>query len=359
MTESLRPNTEGVQNDMRLFAVAFSRRGYELALKIKEKMTEHECSVFVKCSALGELSEKRKISECMAEWVSEADGIIFVSSCGIAVRLIAPYVNDKRTDCAVTVVDENGRFAISLLSGHIGGANELTEELAEKISAEPVITTATDGRGLFAVDVFAEKNDMFISDMKAAKKISAALLEGERIGVVSDYPVTGALPKGLIDKWEAVPKNGIVISDKNNTENLFENTLKFVPRTIYCGIGCRKNTGFADIENAVLSAFKEIDLNIKALKCVSSIDLKKNESGINELCGKYKIPFYTYTAEELKAVEGDFTESEFVQSITGVGSVCERSAVRCSDGELIMHKKVYNSVTVALADKKRGIDFEN
>lgn len=344
---------------MKLFVVAFSRRGHELALKIKEKMTEHECSVFVKCSALGELSEKRKISDCMAEWISAADGIIFVSSCGIAVRLIAPYVNDKRTDCAVTVVDENGRFAISLLSGHIGGANELAEELAEKISAKSVITTATDGRGLFAVDVFAEKNDMYISDMTAAKKISAALLEGESIGIASDYPITGALPNGLVDKWETVPKSGIIISDKRETENIFENTLKLVPRTIYCGIGCRKNTDFADIENAVLSAFEEMNLNIKALKCVSSIDLKKNESGINELCGKYKIPFYTYTAEKLRSVEGDFTESEFVQSITGVGSVCERSAVCCSGGKLIMHKKVYNSVTIALAYKKRGIDFEN
>ena len=125
----------------------------------------------------------------------DCDAIVFIGACGIAVRSIAPFVKSKKIDPAVVVVDEQGQFAISLLSGHIGGANELTEEIAEILRAQSVITTATDLNDKFAVDVFAKKNGCFISDMELAKEISAALLAGKEVGFASDFPWIGEIAR--------------------------------------------------------------------------------------------------------------------------------------------------------------------
>ena len=130
-----------------------------------------------------------KLSEWVFYAIQDADAFLFVGAAGIAVRAIAPYIVHKTTDPALVVVDEKGQFVIPLLSGHIGGANELAVQIAEDLGAQPVLTTATDVRGLFAVDVFATKNNLWISDMKEAKEISAALMRGECVGFYSDFPV--------------------------------------------------------------------------------------------------------------------------------------------------------------------------
>ena len=122
------------------------------------------------------------------------DALLFIGACGIAVRSIAPYLQGKDKDPAVVVLDERGIFAISLLSGHLGGANELTAVLANLTGAIPVITTATDINGRFAVDVFAKKQNLWISDLKAAKAVSAAVLDEEPVGFFSEFPVTGEIP---------------------------------------------------------------------------------------------------------------------------------------------------------------------
>ncbi len=141
--------------------------------------------------------------ESTKEWAGKqfesADGIIFIGATGIAVRSIAPYVASKKTDPAVLVTDECGKFVISLLSGHLGGANELALQAAEALHAVPIVTTATDLEGKFAVDVFAKKNNCHIFRMKEAKEVSAALLAGEKVGFYSEFPWEGELPDGLVN----------------------------------------------------------------------------------------------------------------------------------------------------------------
>ena len=132
------------------------------------------------------------------EKFSDSDALIFIGATGIAVRSIAPYVASKKSDPAVLVVDECGKFVISLLSGHLGGANELALKTAEILEAIPVVTTATDLHHRFAVDVFAKKNNCNIFNMKAAKEVSAALLAGKKVGFYSEFPVEGELPEGLV-----------------------------------------------------------------------------------------------------------------------------------------------------------------
>lgn len=151
----------------------------------------------VKCSSLGEISEKKSLAEITGEWFGKSDAILFVSSTGIAVRAVAPYLKHKSTDPAVIVVDGTGKFCISLLSGHAGGANELTNRIADFTGAVPVVTTATDLEGKFAVDDFARRNQMVVTDWKMAKRFSAGILEGKRVGIYSELPLEGELPEEL------------------------------------------------------------------------------------------------------------------------------------------------------------------
>jgi len=305
------------------------------------------------------------IDESIRMWTKsrfqEEDAIVFIGACGIAVRSIAPFLKDKKKDPAVVVIDEQGTFAISLLSGHIGGANQLTDEICKITGAAAVITTATDINHKFAVDLFAQKNGLYISDMDFAKEVSAALLAGEEVGFSSDFPWIGELPEGLkvIDGHEENrPEIGINIS-VSYREHPFVHTLYLIPRVVTLGIGCKKGTSKEEIQSAVRKVCDELLIPLVAMEQVASIELKKNETGIIEYCEERQLPFVTYSKEELEKAEGNFSKSEFVESVTGIDNVCERSAVRGScQGRLIQRKQVKDGVTAALAMKKWSVTFE-
>lgn len=180
---------------MRISIICFSLTGYMTAEDLQKDLQGkgYTAEIYKKSKYLDD-----SIAESTGIWAGRHfetdDAIIFVGACGIAVRSIAPYVASKKSDPAVLVIDECGKFVISLLSGHLGGANELTLEVAELLGAVPVVTTATDLHHRFAVDVFAKKNCCGIQNMKAAKEVSAALLAGEPVGFYSEFPWTGKLP---------------------------------------------------------------------------------------------------------------------------------------------------------------------
>lgn len=346
---------------MRLIFISFSRKGWELENNIADRVSQsREHTVVmrkVKCSAMGGVSEEKEISKVIGEWISYADGIVFIGSCGIAVRLIAPYVNSKTSDPAVVVIDESGRFCISLLSGHIGGANELTKYIADIIGAIPVITTATDIGEKFSVDTFAVKNDMVLPDMELAKKISADIVDGKKVGMYSEFEIEGTIPYEIqTDLSENTCDTGFAVTVRKSAHP-FKNTLMLCPRVIIVGIGCKRNTANEQIENAVIACLNDMDISIYAVEAVSSIDIKKNEKGLLNFCKKFNLELRTFSAGELSSVEGEFHESDFVMRVTGVGSVCERSAVFCSKGRLIMNKRVFDGVTVALALKDWSCRF--
>lgn len=188
---------------MKISVIGFSRRGCALSEKICRGLqaNAYEVRGYAKTKYAVPGDFAAPVEEAVVKWTKErfrdSDALVFVGACGIAVRSIAPYVESKKTDPAVIVVDEHGRFAISLLSGHLGGANELAEKIAALINAQPVVTTATDLNERFAVDVFAKKNGCRILDMTLAKEISAALLAGEPVGFYSEFPWNGKLPDGL------------------------------------------------------------------------------------------------------------------------------------------------------------------
>lgn len=290
---------------------------------------------------------------------AERRALVFVGAAGIAVRAIAPFIKDKLTDPPVVVVDEAGRFCIPLLSGHVGGANELASDIAGWIGATPVITTATDVNHIFAVDVFAARNGLAITDRAQAKDISAGLLEGRPVGFFNDFSGESGMdwpvPEGCAS-YACGHNIWITARDGGAPEDCGKlggtdgrrTFLRLVPRAAVLGIGCRKGIGTEALERQVKAVLARGGIDLAAVKAAATIDIKKEEPALVRLAAGNGWTVRTYTAEELQAVEGVFEESGFVKDTVGVGNVCER-ACAAGGGRLILHKQAGNGVTVAVA----------
>ncbi|MGN0978027.1 MAG: cobalt-precorrin 5A hydrolase [Faecousia sp.] len=337
---------------MKAALFAFSHQGCETARRVMQCLPPDTVQAYT-VERLGEPDFQTipPSPDFYGRMFRESDAMVFVGSCGIAVRKIAPYVRDKQTDPAVVVLDELGTFVIPILSGHIGGANDLARDLAGKLGATPVVTTATDIHHKFSVDAWAARNGCAISDMKAAKCVSAAILE-EAVPLCSEFPIVTGLPNGVIPGKKG--KVGICISV--HREEPFERTLRLIPKVLHLGIGCRKGISADAVREAVEGVFNRYGLDFRAVKCAASIDLKAQEPGLLEFSRERNLPVSFYSAQELQSVPGEFTPSEFVRSVTGVDNVCERAALM-GGSRLIVKKTAGNGVTVAVAAEDWEVHF--
>ncbi len=288
--------------------ISFTDVGRELMLSLGEKLIGERGKVVPVDSLEGFTQEAFR----------QGNVLIFIGAVAIAVRAIAPFVKDKTTDPAVLAIDEKGAFVVPVLSGHIGGANEYARDIADLIGAIPVVTTATDIRGEFAVDVFAKNNGLEISDMKMAKEFSAKLLRGE----------------------EAV---FTITPRKHEGHGLF-----LIPKCLVVGMGCRKGKSYEELKALLTDVLSENDLDIRALKALVSIDIKEKEEGLVELAKSCGIPFVTYPASVLMAQEGDFDRSELVLKKTGADNVCERAVAAFGAGKMLVHKTARDGMTIAI-----------
>lgn len=346
----------------RVLLITCSVRGYATMQKLAKKLENisgAEIIAKVKCEALPEVSMKETVKACVDEYFEQVDAIVFVTASGIAVRSVAEHLTHKSKDPAIVCMDECGKHVISLVSGHVGGANALTQMLADVMWATPVITTATDVEGQFSIDDYAREHNLIVTDWAKAKAISAEVL------------ATGAKPVWM-DEVEVSQEE-----EKNTCENTIDvqrlqigsyqvivtpqeistdaKTLQLIPRCTVAGVGCKKGMSADKIGRAVQAAFAKAGLRMEALCAVASIDLKKEEAGLQEFCETRKVLFETYAAADLQAVPGTFSASEFVTGVTGVDNVCERSAVKfasehgANHGGLLLRKQAHEGVTVALA----------
>ena len=398
----------------RVLLITCSVRGYATMQKLAKKLENisgAEIITKVKCEALPEVSMRGTVKACVDAYFEQVDAIVFVTASGIAVRSVAEHLTHKSKDPAIVCMDECGKHVISLVSGHAGGANALTQMLADVMWATPVITTATDVEGRFSIDDYARKHNLVVTDWAKAKAISAEVLATGAEPVWIEEPVVAqGEEKGACEIRKKQKSTGIDgcenrvdggengidgcenridgcenridgCGNRNDVQRLKigsyqvtvtprdiltdAKTLQLVPHCIVAGIGCKKGTSADKINRAVQDAFAKAGLRMEALCAVASIDLKKEEAGLQEFCAARKVPFETYTAEELRAVPGTFSASEFVIGVTGVDNVCERSAVKfasehgvssgellrkqVNDGELLLRKQAHEGVTVALA----------
>lgn len=341
---------------MKVAIFAVSKKGQELADKIQkcDTLARSRCVTFF---------DGEGLKDNVRREFYESDALIFVCASGIAVRLIAPFIEHKSVDPAVLVFDEGMNYCIPILSGHLGGANELARSISADIGTAPVITTASDLAGLTAPDLFAKSLGLVITDLAKAKDLTAALLNGEKIGVLNkagDVIKLGEedLPKGYtfltednIENFEDI-KNILSISYRDDSEDKDTvgsvNTLTLVPRCLKIGLGCRRGTQEETIRAAVDECLKLHGLYKEAVKGVFTIDLKQDEEGLLDYCNNEGIPVTFYSADRLREVPGDFRGSDFVKEVTGVDNVCERSAL-ASGGWLIVNREVHEGVTVAVA----------
>lgn len=275
---------------------------------------------------------------------SQARGLIFVGAAGIAVRAIAPWVKSKSEDPAVVVVDECGHFAVPILSGHLGGANDLARRISAVCGAVPVLTTATDANGVFAVDEWAKRQNSRVLNPQAIKNVSSAVLSGRTVQVYSPWPISGE-PPAFVEQTENGEKYDVRLDVCGGSRT----ALCLAPRILALGIGCRRGVHQSALERAFRELLAASGVQAGAVFAAASIDLKRDEPGLLAFCEGRGWPCRFYTAQELETAQGDFTASAFVQRVTGVDNVCERSAVLASGGGLYWKKSAGNGVAMALA----------
>lgn len=334
-----------------------------LSRSLADKSEEEFC-FFTKCPVKKQ-NVPIYIEESIGEWagrqMQEGNALLFIGACGIAVRAVAPYITDKLHDSPVIVMDERGQYVIPVLSGHMGGANELASDIAARIGAIPVITTATDLNRKFAVDLFARKNNLFIMNKEGIARVSSKVLAGKTITIsVSPERIrgNGRLPKEVrIVPYPPAEAVDVVISGENK---IFNTLILLRPREYTIGVGCRKGKEVEEIEAFLEKNMKEAEILMSQAASLASITLKRKEEGFLAWSRKAGVPFHTYTAEELQELEGDFHESSFVKGIAGIGNVCERAALKAagSGGKLVYGKHAEDGMTVAIAKKEWSVRFD-
>ena len=329
--------------------LAFSERGHALGEGL--------------CRYFRVSGDKADLARCgpggLSPWTREhfgRDCLVFIGSCGIAVRAVAPLLQSKMSDPAVIVIDEGGGYVIPLLSGHMGGANELALRLARHLGAAAVITTATDVNGVFAVDTWARRQGLRVANPERIKSVSARLLAGGSIRIQSEFPIAGRPPEGvsLCDCDADV----LITYHAGRAED--SEALRLIPPSVTLGVGCRKDTRAQDIEQAFERLLAESRCHPLAVAGVCSIDLKAREPGILRFCESRGLSYRTFSAEALMALPGEYTTSDFVRGVTGADNVCERSAVLGSGagGRLLAAKSAGGGVTMALAIAPYPLTFD-
>ncbi|MBF2519160.1 cobalt-precorrin 5A hydrolase [Listeria marthii] len=275
---------------------------------------------------------------------TEYQALICIMATGIVVRTLAPVIEDKLSDPAVIVMDEYGQFIISLLSGHVGGANALTEQIAELTGGAAVITTATDRANVAAIDNIAKQLDGYLPNFKATtKRINGLLAAGKEVSLRVDEPFE-VDTRGFTNK-EVSPQ--IFISTKNNLPTTKIERIQLVPRQFILGVGCRKGISVETIDAAFRHFCEQENIHPRAFRAIHSITLKAEEPAILHLAEKWGIEFIVHSAEELQTVAEKYPTSEFVQKTVQVGNVALSSADIGSNGNVITSRFAENGVTFA------------
>jgi cobalt-precorrin 5A hydrolase len=333
------------------FAIwAITPDGLSLALKIRDVFpgTLHISENLLPCPA--PCFPFTRLADCVKDRFSLYRAHLFIMSTGIVVRVISPCIASKTKDPAVVVMDEKGRYVISLLSGHIGGANRLTEAIAEKIQTTAVITTATDLHQVPAIDVIAVDHDLFIENPETIKTISMAFLgrlpvylhdPHRRLENVSEIFCPAA--SGL----QPLFTPAVVVDDR--LMHFPDPSLILRPKSLVAGMGCNRNTQADEIREFLVAQLLQFGLSVNSLKCIATIDIKSDEAGLLEAARYLHIPIRFFTREELSGIDSP-NPSKVVNHHIGVPSVCESAAIRASEkGELIVPKQISPNVTLAIA----------
>ena len=353
-----------------LSIISFTEKGAHLSLKLLDMLSEEgeNAWLYTKCSKYRDGSINKRLRYVYSntdEWakvqMSAKNELLFIGACGIAVRAIAPWVVNKLYDSPVLVMDELGTYVIPILSGHVGGANEIAVKIGEMTGSIPVITTATDLNKSFAVDIFAKKNYLYIENKNGIAKVSSKVLRGEKINIAIESHGYGHDSRftNQIKIVDFPPKQpvDVIITTGNCGYNA---DLVLRPREYVLGMGCKRDKEPEKIAGYIDQTLTALGISKNQVYAICSIDKKRDEAGFLQWSSLERIPFITYSAEELVDVEGDFEVSQFVKSQVGVDNVCERAALKgCGEGgELVYRKHASDGMTIAVAKRDWRVSFD-
>lgn len=313
----------------------------ECAEKLKKNFADYNIDVYtLKKFDVDNTLQIEDFTEKLTENFNSYDGHIFIMASGIVIRKISTLLKSKDVDPAVLLIDEGKHFVISLLSGHLGGANELTENISTNLNLVPVITTSSDITGKIAVDSIAQKLNAELSDLKSAKDVTSLIVDGKKVNLL--------LPKNVKISDNGNSNGLILVSNRKNVE-----ITKIVPKNLILGIGCRKNTSASDIIKAIENLLDKHNLEIKAIKHIATVDVKKDEQGLIEAAKFLGLELKVISREEIKKVEHLFEGSDFVLENIGVKAVSEPVALLSSaqNGEFIVMKSKHNGITISIYEE--------
>jgi cobalt-precorrin 5A hydrolase len=290
------------------------------------------------------------------------EALICIFSLGAVIRLVAPHMKDKKTDSAVVVIDDTGKFAISTLSGHLGGANHLTEDIAKVLGATPVITTAADVNKTIAVDLVGKEFGWKIDDDSTVTRVSAFMVNEEKIGIYQDvgekewwapkkeFPKNVTVYNSFEELKNSKSRGYLIVSDKEiEDKELLNNAVVYRPKTLVVGVGLHWDTNKETIKEGIEFCMKKFKISQKSIARFASIKKEDNVVGLQELAKEWNVPVDYFEKEQLAQIAIP-NPSETVQAFEGTPSVSEASALRSSNGKLVVEKQKFPpNLTVAIA----------
>ena len=346
----------------KIAVLAITKNGIDMSLRLKEHFSDFEIFAPVKFSDNNGKIQwyDESTTQKIVDLFKSNDGIVCLFSLGAVIRLLAPHIKDKKTDPAVIVIDDNANFVISVLSGHLGGANELSNEIAEKIGSTPVITTAADVNKTIAVDLVGKEFGWKIDDDSNVTRISAFMVNKEKIGIFQNIGKKewwkGKFPENItffsnIEDLRASESKGylIITNDQIDDESVLKNSVVYRVPDLVVGIGLHWDTSKETILNGVNETLKKFELKQKQIARFVSIKKEKDVIGLIELGREMNIPIEYIDREELATITAP-NPSETVQAFEGTASVSEAAAIKSSKGELIVEKQKFPpNLTIAIA----------
>lgn len=359
---------EKVGNNM-YAVVAITKHGVEIARKLHETLPDTHV-YYTDKFAKGDEKQKGiylfsgNVRSHLGKWFGTYRGLILIISLGAVVCMIAPLLKDKKTDPAVVVIDDKAEHVISVLSGHLGGANELTRQVAALLHARPVITTASDVQQTIAVDLFGRSFGWVWENEENLTPVSAAVVNEQHVAIVQEsgerhwWTYDAPLPANIrtygsiAEALKARPDAALVVTHRlleKEEQAILQHGVLYRPKVIVIGIGCNRGTSAQEIEQVICDTLQQLRFSIKSVKALCTIDLKKDEEGLLAVANKYGWPLIFYTPEQLNDVPID-EPSETVFRYTGAYGVSEPAAKRYSGQQkLILTKKKSGNVTISVA----------
>ena len=346
----------------KIAVLAITKNGIKMSLRIKEHFSDFEIFAPIKFSDNNEKIQwyDESTTQKIVDLFKSNEGIVCLFSLGAVIRLLAPHIKDKKTDPAVIVIDDNANFVISVLSGHLGGANELSNEIAEKIGSTPVITTAADVNKTIAVDLVGKEFGWKIDDDSNVTRISAFMVNKEKIGIFQNIGHKewwkGKLPENItffsnIEDLKSSDSKGylIITNDQIDDENVLRDSVVYRVPNLVVGIGLHWDTPKETILNGVNETLEKFGLKQKQIARFVSIKKEKDVAGLIELGKEMNIPIEYIDRAELATITAP-NPSETVQAFEGTASVSEAAAIKSSRGKLIVEKQKFPpNLTVAIA----------